>query len=162
MEEDTTTLLLVVGILAVLGGATAIGQFLKRHPDTGLNAAAVELFNQRLRAWWLMSSVLAAALWIGEGVTIFVFWFISFWALREFITLTPTRMGDHRALFWVFFLFTPLQYLLVALKSIRAVQHLSAGVCVPVHHGASRILGRLQAFFGADGEDPGRVVDLRV
>jgi phosphatidate cytidylyltransferase len=116
MEEDTTTLILVVGILAILAGATAIGQFLKRHPDTGLNAAAVEMFNQRLRAWWLMSSVLAAALWIGEGVTFVVFWFISFWALREFITLTPTRMGDHRALFWVFFLFTPLQYLLVALN----------------------------------------------
>jgi phosphatidate cytidylyltransferase len=116
MAEDTTTLILVVGILAVLAGATAIGQFLKRHPDTGLNAAAVQMFNQRLRAWWLMSSVLVAALWIGEGVTFVVFWFISFWALREFITLTPTRMGDHRALFWVFFLFTPLQYLLVALN----------------------------------------------
>ena len=39
---------------------------------------------------------------------------VSFWALREFITLTPTRKGDHRALFWVFFLFTPLHYVLVA------------------------------------------------
>ena len=38
---------------------------------------------------------------------------MSFWALREFITLTPTRLGDHRALFWVFFFFTPLQYVLV-------------------------------------------------
>ncbi len=39
---------------------------------------------------------------------------MSFWALREFITLTPTRLGDHRALFWVFALFTPLQYIFVA------------------------------------------------
>jgi phosphatidate cytidylyltransferase len=37
----------------------------------------------------------------------------SFLALREFITLTPTRRGDHRALFWIFFVFTPLQYLLL-------------------------------------------------
>ncbi|MCA9224880.1 MAG: phosphatidate cytidylyltransferase, partial [Planctomycetales bacterium] len=37
----------------------------------------------------------------------------SFWALREFITMTPTRRGDHRALFWTFFVFTPLQYVLV-------------------------------------------------
>ena len=37
-----------------------------------------------------------------------LFGLISFWALREFITLTPTRPGDHRTLFWVFFLFTPL------------------------------------------------------
>lgn len=114
--DDRRTLILVAGILVVLASATAIGQFLKRHPDTGLNAAAVRTFNDRLRAWWLMCSVLAAALWIGNGVTFFVFWFLSFWALREFITLTPTRMGDHRALFWVFFLFTPLQYLLVGLN----------------------------------------------
>ncbi len=44
-----------------------------------------------------------------------LFGLISFWALREFITLTPTRLGDHRTLFWVFFLFTPLQYVLVGM-----------------------------------------------
>jgi phosphatidate cytidylyltransferase len=33
--------------------------------------------------------------------------------LREFITLTPTHRGDHRALFWIFFVFTPLQYVLI-------------------------------------------------
>jgi phosphatidate cytidylyltransferase len=112
---DNETLALVGGILAALAAATAVGQFLKRHPDSGLNAAAVRTFNERLRAWWLICSALAAALWIGNGVTFALFGFISFWALREFITLTPTRMGDHRALFWVFFLFTPLQYLLVAM-----------------------------------------------
>ena len=29
--------------------------------------------------------------------------------------MTPTRRGDHRALFWTFFLFTPLQYVFVGL-----------------------------------------------
>ena len=52
-----------------------------------------------------------------QYVTLIVFGLISFWALREFITLTPTRLGDHRTLFWVFFLFTPLQYVLVALQN---------------------------------------------
>jgi phosphatidate cytidylyltransferase len=112
---DNKTLAFVGGILAILAAATAVGQFLKRHPDTGLNAAAVRTFNERLRAWWLICSALAAAVWIpGNAVTFALFGFISFWALREFITLTPTRLGDHRALFWVFFLFTPLQYLLVS------------------------------------------------
>src|SRR6476620_2045111 len=100
---DNKTLALVGGILAALATATAVGQFLKRHPDSGLNAAAVRTFNQRLRAWWLMSTTLAGALVIGYGVTFALFGFISFWALREFITLTPTPQGDHRALFWVFF-----------------------------------------------------------
>jgi phosphatidate cytidylyltransferase len=112
---DNPTLAFVGGILAVLAAATAVGQFLKRHPDTGLNTAAVRTFNERLRAWWLICSALAAAVWIpGNAVTFALFGFVSFWALREFITLTPTRLGDHRALFWIFFLFTPLQYLLVS------------------------------------------------
>jgi len=34
--------------------------------------------------------------------------------LREFITLTPTKPGDHRALFWAFFVILPVNYWLVA------------------------------------------------
>jgi phosphatidate cytidylyltransferase len=60
--------------------------------------------------------VLAAAFWLGTTATVVLFGLVSFWALREFITLTPTRKGDHRALFWVFFLFTPLHYVLVGLN----------------------------------------------
>src|ERR1700689_1799796 len=106
---DGKTLALVGGVLVLLAAATGVGQFLKLYPESGLNAAAVRSFNQRLRAWWLMCSVLAAALLIGNTATVVLFGAISFWALREFITLTPTRLGDHRALFWVFFVFTPLQ-----------------------------------------------------
>ncbi|MGZ8921351.1 MAG: phosphatidate cytidylyltransferase, partial [Limisphaerales bacterium] len=43
-----------------------------------------------------------------------LFALISFWALREFITLTPTRLGDHRSLFWMFFIVLPLHYILLA------------------------------------------------
>ncbi len=112
---DWKTLALVGGVLTLLAGATAVGQFLKLYPDTGLNPAAVRIFNLRLRAWWLMCSMLAATFLIGPTATVVLFGLLSFWALREFITLTPTRLGDHRALFWVFVLFTPLQYLLVGM-----------------------------------------------
>ncbi len=54
-----------------------------------------------------------AALWSGFGGTVMLFAMLSFLALREFITLTPTSRGDHQALFWSFFLVTPLQYWLV-------------------------------------------------
>jgi phosphatidate cytidylyltransferase len=116
---DFKTLGMVGGVLAVLATATTIGQFLKRQPDAGLNPAVVETFNARIRAWWLMCTVLAAAFLLGPAshvATVIIFGLISFWALREFITLTPTRLGDHRTLFWVFFLFTPLQYVLVGLN----------------------------------------------
>ncbi len=113
--SDWRTLALVGGVLGLLAAATGVGQFLKLYPDSGLNAAAVRSFNLRVRSWWLMSSLLAAALLISNTATVVLFGLLSFWALREFITLTPTRLGDHRALFWVFFLFTPLQYLLIGM-----------------------------------------------
>jgi phosphatidate cytidylyltransferase len=112
---DWKTLSLVGGVLGLLATATGVGQFLKLYPDTGLNPAAVRIFNLRLRAWWLMCTVLAAAFFIGPTATVVLFFLLSFWALREFITLTPTRLGDHRALFWVFFLLTPLQYVLIGM-----------------------------------------------
>ncbi|NDC55067.1 MAG: phosphatidate cytidylyltransferase [Planctomycetia bacterium] len=113
--NDIRTIALIAGVLGLLAIATGVGQFLKRHPDRGLDPAAVKTFNLRLRGWWIMCTVLAAAFWLGTTATVVLFGLVSFWALREFITLTPTRKGDHRALFWVFFLFTPLHYVLVGL-----------------------------------------------
>ena len=111
--NDPRTLALIVGVLALLTIVTAVGQFLRRHPDRGLDPAAVRTFNSRIRGWWIMCTVLAAAFWLGTTATVVLFGLVSFWALREFITLTPTRLGDHRALFWVFFAFTPAHYVLV-------------------------------------------------
>lgn len=111
--NDTRTLALIVGVLALLTTVTGVGQFLRRHPDRGLDPAAIRSFNSRIRGWWIMCTVLAAAFWLGTTATVVLFGLVSFWALREFITLTPTRLGDHRALFWVFFAFTPAHYVLV-------------------------------------------------
>lgn len=110
---DLTTFGLVGGVLTLLTMATGVGQLLKKQSDTGLNPVVIEQFNHRIRAWWVLCAVLAAAFLAGRGWTVFLFFGLSFWALREFITLTPTRMADHRALFWVFVLFTPTQYLLI-------------------------------------------------
>ncbi len=101
-------------VLALLCLATFVGQWLKRQTSLGLERRAVHSFNSRLHAWWYFSVVLALA-FFQPNLTVVLFGLLSFWALREFITLAPTSMGDHRALFWVFFFFTPMQFLLVAL-----------------------------------------------
>jgi phosphatidate cytidylyltransferase len=100
-------------VVVLLSVATAIGQIVQRQPHLGLNAAAIATFNRRVRAWWIICALLAIA-FFSPTLTVALFGLMSFWALREFITLTPTRLGDHRALFWVFFMFTPLQYVAVA------------------------------------------------
>jgi phosphatidate cytidylyltransferase len=119
---DGQTLGLIGGVLALLGAATAVVQILKRRSDSAVDPAILENFRVRVRAWWFLTTPLAAAFLMaslprfGSWATVGLFWLLSFWALREFITLTPTRPGDHRALFWVFFLLTPAQYLLVGLN----------------------------------------------
>jgi phosphatidate cytidylyltransferase len=113
---DTRTIVLLSVVLGLLAVAFVVGQLLKRQPDTVVNPAMVKTFNHRVRAWWLMSAILIAAFLVPDTwATVAFFGLIGFWALREFITLTPTRLGDHRALFWVFFLITPLQFVLVGM-----------------------------------------------
>jgi len=121
---DTLTLGLIGFVLLLLIAATVVVWILKRRAsEARVDLALVEMFRVRVRAWWILFAGLAAAFlsdqyfdFAGHGVTILLFGFISFWALREFITLTPTRPGDHRALFWVFFLLTPAQFVLVWLQ----------------------------------------------
>ncbi|HET6882990.1 MAG TPA: phosphatidate cytidylyltransferase [Pirellulales bacterium] len=125
---DLTTFGLVGGVLTLLTMATGVGQLLKKQTDTGLNPVVIEQFNHRIRAWWVLCAVLAAAFLLGQTATVVLFGLLSFWALREFITLTPTRMADHRALFWVFFLFTPLQYFLVGFNRYQLYS-----VVIPVY-----------------------------
>jgi phosphatidate cytidylyltransferase len=50
----------------------------------------------------------------GDVGVVALFAFISFQAVREFVSLTHTRRGDHRALLWSFFFFLPLQYWLIS------------------------------------------------
>jgi phosphatidate cytidylyltransferase len=115
MFDDWRTICLVGAVLTLLSSATGVVQVLKHRPESGLDTAIIETFQLRVRAWWILFSVLVAAFYIGHTATVVLFGFISFWALREFITLTPTRLGDHRTLFFVFFVFMPLQYILVGI-----------------------------------------------
>lgn len=112
---DIPTRWLLGSAIGLLIAAYVIAEFLKRQPETTINPAVVATFNLRLRAWWMMSFILVAGLLIGRIGTVVLFGLVSFWALREFITMTPTRRGDHRALFWVFFFFTPAQYVVVGM-----------------------------------------------
>jgi len=114
-ELDLQTMKLLGADLAVLVILFLSGQILRRRSASTIDPAVVRSFNNRLGAWISVCVILALALTMAWQFTFVFFGLVSFWALREFITMTPTRRGDHRTLFWVFFLFTPLQYVLVAL-----------------------------------------------
>jgi phosphatidate cytidylyltransferase len=123
VNESKNTLCLVAAVLILLGISSAIVSILRRRPESRIDPAILETFRFRVRAWWTLFATLAAAFLLGHWVTIVLFGLLSFWALREFITVTPTRPGDHRTLFWVFFLITPLQFIFVGMGGYDIAAH---------------------------------------
>lgn len=104
---------LMIGLLALLTLGTAAGLALRRVVTNPTGAATVEDINVRMRSWWAMAAAFAIATLTGGIGSIVLFSLISILALREFVTLVHSSRADHRTLVAAFFIFTPLQYVLV-------------------------------------------------
>lgn len=115
MNFDREMWQLIGGVVAFLLVASILGFVLSKRVQTDSARATVANLNARIYAWWFMVAVFVGAIASGRLGSYLLFGFISFWALREFLTLAPTRRADHRGLFWIFFLIVPLQYGLLAL-----------------------------------------------
>lgn len=102
--------------LAALGGLYAILLFASlyllvarlRAPDTDFT----ELI-QRVRSWWIIVTIFTLAIVVSGNVAVGFFAFVSFLALKEYLTIIPTRRADRRVLFWAY-LSIPVQYYWVA------------------------------------------------
>ena len=92
----------IFALLAVASLSTALLSW--RHPEQDW----MEL-RQRVRTWWLMATVFAVAMTLGRTVSLVFFACISFLALKEYLSMIPTRRADRRVLFWSY-LAIPLQY----------------------------------------------------
>ncbi|MBM4156992.1 MAG: phosphatidate cytidylyltransferase [Lentisphaerae bacterium] len=66
----------------------------------------------RLTGWWIMIAGLFAALALSRTAAIWLFAFVSYLALKEFLSLIPTRRADRHVLFWAY-LSIPIQYFLI-------------------------------------------------
>lgn len=104
------------GLVGLLTVATLAGAWMARSATSDERRAGVANYNDRTRAWWVMAAVVVLAALLGSGVSATLFGMVSFFALREFVTLAPTRRGDHRTLFWLFFAVIPTQYILVHIR----------------------------------------------
>src|SRR5262245_8103360 len=116
MVADTNLLRMLSGVVGLLVIASVIGFMLGCRVADDAKRTVIDNLNARIRAWWVMVAVFAVAICSGPIGSVILFGLLSFLALREFITLTPTHRGDHRTLFWVFFAVIPLHYYLVATR----------------------------------------------
>jgi len=100
------SVLVVLGaIVVLLVMASAIVFVLRRGDETGRHAELAS----RVRSWWVMVAVFAIAIAFRRGVAIAFFAVLSFLALKEYLSLIPTRRTDRHVLFWVY-LCVPIQF----------------------------------------------------
>jgi phosphatidate cytidylyltransferase len=97
--------LVLAGILGILLLASAATWYLRRR---GPAEQYTEL-TQRVRSWWIMVGVFGVAIAIDRSLSIIFFGLVSFLALKEYLSLIPTRRADRRVLFWAY-LSIPFQY----------------------------------------------------
>ena len=117
--QQVGVLFIIVFGLLLLGSVWAFVLTLKEHEDPDeaqrWRAQVGELSNM-LRTTWAMMLVFWFSWISGPEVALVLFGVVSFLGLREFLTLSPTRRGDHRSLVLAFFVVLPIQFWLVATR----------------------------------------------
>lgn len=106
---------LLFGLL-LLGSVATFFASLREHevPEQAeRQRARLRDIAQLLRNSWIMMLVFWVSWLSGEAVALVLFGLLSFFGLREFLTLSPTRRGDHRSLVFAFFVVLPAQYWLI-------------------------------------------------
>lgn len=103
--------LLAIGLTATLTFASAVAAILARRAATP--TATLSNLTERINAWWVMVAVLGLALLFGKTGLVILFVLISFFSLREFATLAPSRQSDYWVLIGMFAIVIPVQYWLV-------------------------------------------------
>jgi phosphatidate cytidylyltransferase len=107
----TNLFLVIFSILAVATAGNLLWSLLHR---AGERPSLLDEIQLRTQAWWIIAVLLCGSLMFGFWGVWVLFALISFQALREYLTLTPTRRADHGTLFASFFLIFPAHYLLIA------------------------------------------------
>lgn len=113
MTPQGQILAIFSGVAFILVIATLIGRMLRCRAGGERPSPAIENLNARINAWWAMVALIGFAFLFGSAGVIVLSAILSFAALREFVTLTNTRPGDHGALLAAFFVALPVQYILV-------------------------------------------------
>ena len=107
---NSTVLWSLAGLYGLLVIASTIAFLLKRaNPETNYTELV-----QRINSWWVMISVFSLAMVLSKTVSLIFFGLISFLALKEYLSIIPTRRADRRVLFWAY-LAIPIQYFWVSI-----------------------------------------------
>lgn len=103
------------GVFVLLVVATAVGRALAGRAQSEAQQETIRNLNDRIDAWWAMIAIFLASYLLGRAATLVLFALSSFYTLREFVSLTPTRPADNLPLIGAFYVLLPLQYVLIGM-----------------------------------------------
>ncbi len=112
-NPEEAYLVILCCLVMLAAAATGYVQWASSRAVSTSQQKRIRLVNSRVKNAWWMIAIFAVAFWFGQGALLTVFAFISFFVLREFIAITPTRNTDHWALVIAFYIAIPFQYLLI-------------------------------------------------
>lgn len=96
------------GVFGLLVVATLVILLLRGRISAGVHRE----LRLRIQSWWVMVLIFTIAIAVSRTLSLVFFALVSFLALREYLSLIPTRRVDRQAIFWAY-LTIPLQYLLI-------------------------------------------------
>ncbi len=96
----------LISIFAALAVSNCI-LFIKMRCFSGFDD---NLIRHRIRTWWALAGLFSLALCISPHGGVYFFGFISFFALKEFLSMSPTRRADRRVLFYAYLSVIPQYY----------------------------------------------------
>lgn len=98
----------ILGVLVTASSVTGV---------LGLVRPGMELgeVRSRIKSWWIIAGLFTLALVLERGWSLFFFAWVSYLALKEYLSLIPTRRADRRALLWAY-IAIPLQYLWIYME----------------------------------------------
>src|SRR5512147_2015693 len=102
------------GLVLITAAASVLAHRLALHTTDAVKLTWIGQLNSRINAAWLIVLLFAVGFALGEVALAVIFALASFFALREFVALTPIKPADHLALIIAFYVVIPLQYVLVA------------------------------------------------
>ena len=109
-DVPANALYVMIVVVALLAFATLFARVLEsRNPDRDY----LEL-RQRIRSWWWIVTLLFVGLSVNAISGVVLFGILSFLALKEFLSIVPTRQQDRRVVFLAY-LSIPVQYYWVAI-----------------------------------------------
>jgi len=111
LNETFLAVFCALALLSLI--ATGAGQWITTRTMDTVRRTHMAIVNSRVRSSWSVLALFTVAFVIGPNALLIVFALASFFALREFVSLTPIKPSDHWALVVAFYFVIPAQYLLL-------------------------------------------------